>query len=263
MRGAFSWHSQWHRHPMTKYEGGWRLSNPDGDLEGARESRAIELALTDPAEKDLLSLQPASARRRLWRACGELMRAAGSVIRAALAALILAYVARRIDAETEGAALGVERSVLALERLLSDFLCGRVLGRARTLKLFGARPAPDGGGRLSLKLAERGHGGFYPGGVEATRYRMLLGVTASDGGGEPLWCVRRFYQLGTGAWRELRPAAARPDDLPRYRTASEALLAFFSDTPEDRFNDRRNPAELTGRRGERLASYVAGTVDGS
>ncbi len=195
---------------------------PPYDEAKADASPEANLYLCDPTEKDHLSLLRANARARLWRAVGELLAALWGLLCALLAGRMLRRAARKVGRENRGAAVGAEQSVLALEKVLSGFLCRRIAGANNVISLFGARSTPGVGKHLCLKLSQRDYGGPDGGG---TSRRVLLGVRVSAYGGAPEWCVRRFHQTEEGLWRESAGCTCYPQ-------ASEALLAFFSDSPE-------------------------------
>ncbi len=128
----------------------------------------------------------------LWAAFGELLGALWGLLCASLASRSLRRAARKVARQSGGASVGTEQSVLALERILSGFLCKRIAGANNVLSLFGAREIPGAGKHLCLKLAERSYGGLrhnHTGGDEAGAspgdHRVLLGVRVSAYGGAP------------------------------------------------------------------------------
>jgi hypothetical protein len=204
------------------------------------------------AEEDRLEGRAAEAAGRVARAAGELLLALVALAGVLLAEALLARARREASEESEGAAVGAELSVLALEKVVRG-RTGRLLGRRRALALYGARPTPglpEGApGQVSLRLASRKRGGgFDPCGQALPEERVVLGarLVAEEGEERLRWCVKRLRNHGEdGAWRLVDESA---DSF-----AGGALIRFFSEP-------RIPPALPPGREAARSAG-PAGRAD--
>lgn len=126
---------------------------------GERGGEAVALLMRDADEEDLLRGRAADAARRVVRAVRELVSALLAFAGYLLAEALLARARREVWEESEGAAVGAELSVLALEKVVCG-RAGRILGRRRMLSL-GARLVPEEGEERLLWCVKRlrKHGG--------------------------------------------------------------------------------------------------------
>jgi hypothetical protein len=194
-----------------------------------RGGEAVALLMRDADEEDLLRGRAAEAVGRVSGTVRELLLAllalAGGVL---LAEALLARARREAREQSEGAAVGAELSVLALEKVVAGG-AGRILGRSGVLSLYGARPTPGlperVAGQVSVRLAARTRGGGFDAcGQEVPEERVVLGARLVPAEGEErlLWCVKRLRKHGgDGAWRFV--------DESRDPFAGAALIRFFSE----------------------------------
>ncbi len=124
-----------------------------------RGGEAAAFLMRDADEEDLLRGRAAEAVGRVSGAVRELLLALLALAGVLLAEALLARARREAREQSEGAAVGAELSVLALEKVVCG-RAGRILGRRRMLSL-GARLVPEEGEERLLWCVKRlrKHGG--------------------------------------------------------------------------------------------------------
>lgn len=179
--------------------------------EEAEQELAYEIVITDPSEKDHASAAVSLAAARLKAALSELVRATFALIAALAGRLLLANAAEAVAQNSRRRAVGAERSVLAVTKILEGFFWRRLAGRHRALALLGAQSVreEDGSKSARVKLASRSYRSGqrtsslgYAASADTPTIHVMLGVSVRPGE-EPVYRVRRFVAASDGGFNEV------------------------------------------------------------